>query len=63
MPFFHVNGLGQLLGSSWSICTDEPNFSGLSWVMEGDNEIRIDGEEEPSMLYTGTECAFAFCFG
>ncbi len=62
-PFFRVNGQGQLLGSSWSICTDEPNFSGFAWVMEGDNEIRIDGEEKPSILYTGTECAFSFCFG
>lgn len=63
MPFFHVDGQGQILGSSWNICTDEPNFSGLEWVMEGDNEIMIDGVEEPSVLYTGTECAFAFCFG
>ena len=44
MPFFHVEGCGHLIGRSWSVCTDEPFFNDFHFVMEANNEFRIDGE-------------------
>ncbi len=61
--FFRVGGSGHLIGRAWSICTDEPYFEGYRFVMEGNNEIRIDGEETPRVDYLGTECSFGFCWG
>ncbi|MFC1737145.1 DUF2961 domain-containing protein [Candidatus Hydrogenedentota bacterium] len=61
--FFHADGRGHLIGRAWSICTDEPFFSGYHFVMEGNNEVRIDGEEDPRADYLGTECSFGFCWG
>ena len=31
--------------------------------MEGNNEIRIDGEADPSIDYLGSECSFGLCWG
>ena len=61
--FFHAEGRGQFLGRAWSICTDEPFFKGFHFVMEGNNEIRIDGEEDPRADYLGTEDSFGFSWG
>ena len=61
--FFHVDGKGHLLGRSWSMCTDEPFFKDFFFVMEGNNEFRVDGEKQPSIDYLGTECAFGCCGG
>jgi hypothetical protein len=61
--FVHIDGIGHLLGRSWSICTDEPLFRGYNFVMEGNNEIRIDGEEKPRIDYLGTEDSFGFSWG
>lgn len=61
--FFHVDGTGHLLGRSWSICTDEPFFKKFRFIMEGNNEIRIDGEESPRIDYLGTEDSFGFSWG
>lgn len=63
LPFFHVEGRGHLLGCAWSICTDEPFFRGFHFIMEGNNELRIDGEESPRANYLGTEDAFGFSWG
>jgi len=38
-------------------------FSGMAFVMEGNNEYRVDGEREPVINYLGSECAFSFCWG
>jgi len=61
--FFHVDGRGHLLGRSWSVCTDEPFFKGFHFVMEGNNEIRIDEELFPKADYLGTEDSFGFSWG
>jgi len=62
-PFFHVDGRGHLIGRAWSICTNEPRFAGYHFVMEGNNEIRIDGDPNPSADYLGTEDSFGFSWG
>jgi hypothetical protein len=62
-PFFHVDGRGHLMGRAWSICTDEPFFKDFHFVMEGNNEIRIDGEVDPRADYLGTEDSFGFSWG
>lgn len=61
--FFHIDGTGHLIGRSWSICTDEPLFNGFNFVMEGNNEVRIDGNKEPIADYLGTEDSFGFSWG
>jgi hypothetical protein len=61
--FFHVEGTGQLIGRSWSVCTDEPLFDGFTFVMEGNNEFRIDGEDRPRVDYLGSEDSFGFSWG
>jgi len=61
--FFHIDGRGHLLGRAWNICTDEPYFQNFYLVMEGNNEVRIDGEAEPSIDYLGSECSFGLCWG
>ena len=61
--FIHIDGKGHLIGQSCSISTDEPMFKGFYYVMEGNNEIRIDGEEKPREDYLGTEDAFGFSWG
>ena len=61
--FFHIKGKGHLLGRNWSVCTDEPFFKHFHFVMEGNNEVRVDGEKQPSIDYLGSECSFGFCGG
>jgi len=61
--FFHVDGRGHLLGRHWSLCTDEPIFHGFTFVMEGNNEVRIDGAEDPTADYLGSEDSFGFSWG
>jgi len=62
-PFFHVEGAGHLLGRTLSIATDEPIFGEFCFVMEGNNEYRVDGEAEPRVDILGTECVFGMCWG
>ncbi len=61
--FLHIDGCGHLVGRSWSVCTDEPFFKDFHFVMEGNNEVRIDGEEKPRADYLGTEDSFGFSWG
>lgn len=60
--FFEVQGTGHVVGRQFSIITDEPFFRGFNVVMEGNNEIDIDGKERV-IDYLGTECSFGFCWG
>jgi hypothetical protein len=62
-PFFHVDGCGHLLGRAWSIATDEALFDDFTFVMEGNNEVRIDGDIRPTVDYLGTEDSFGFSWG
>lgn len=60
--FFEVRGTGQVIGRQFSVVTDEPIFASYNVVMEGNNEIDIDGKER-IIDYLGTECSFGFCWG
>jgi hypothetical protein len=60
--FFEVQGRGHLVGRQYSIVTDEPVFRGFQIVMEGNNEVDVDGQ--PRRLdYLGTEDSFTFSWG
>ncbi len=60
---FSLRGPGHLIGEYWNINTDEPAFEGMTFVMEGNKEYRIDGETEPSINYLGSEDSFNFSYG
>lgn len=60
--FFEIQGTGHVLGRQFSIVTDEPLFRAYGFVMEGNNEIDIDGDQR-RLDYLGTECSFGFCWG
>ena len=62
-PFFHIDGAGHLLGRHWSIATDEPLFREFAFVMEGNNEVRVDGESDVVADYLGSEDSFGFSWG
>jgi len=61
--FFHVDGSGHLVGRAWSVSTDEPYFRDFHFVMEANNEFRLDGESAPRADYLGTEDSFGFSWG
>lgn len=60
--FFQVRGAGHVLGRQFSIVTSEPIFRDFQYVMEGNNEIDIDGRER-ALDYLGTEDSFTFSWG
>lgn len=60
--FFEVQGSGHFLGRQFSVITDELLFREFNFVMEGNNEIDIDGEKR-SVDYLGTEDSFTFSWG
>ena len=60
--FFAVEGTGHLLGRQYSVVTDEPLFRGFNFVMEGNNEVDIDGQPR-KLDYLGTEDSFTFSWG
>lgn len=60
--FFEVKGTGHLLGRQFSITTDEPLFKNFDTLMEGNNEVDIDGRER-AIDYLGTEDSFTFSWG
>ena len=62
-PFLRVDGRGHLVGHAWSIATDEPLFRDFAFVMEGNNEVRVDGQEKPTADYLGSEDGFGFAWG
>jgi len=61
--FFHVDGRGHLLGTTWTITTDEPYFRGMHFVMEGNVGVRVDGSLSPVADYLGSEDSFGFSWG
>lgn len=62
ITLLEVEGAGHVLGRQFSIVTDEPWFRGFFCVMEGNNEIDIDGRER-AIDYLGTEDPFTFSWG
>ncbi|MDR3232536.1 MAG: DUF2961 domain-containing protein [Planctomycetaceae bacterium] len=63
IDFFQVSGSGHLIGRAWSVCTDEPFYNDFSFVMEGNNEVYIDGEAKQRLDYLGSEDSFTFSWG
>ncbi len=61
--FFQLEGPGHLVGEYWLVQTDEPMYTGMAFIMEANNEYRVDGERAPAINYLGSECAFNFCWG
>lgn len=61
-PMFEVRGSGHLIGRQYSVATDEPLFKEFGFVMEGNNEVDIDGRER-ALDYLGTEDSFTFSWG
>ncbi len=62
IEFFHVDGAGHILGRQLSVATNEPLFHKFNIVMEGNNEIDIDGQPR-AIDYLGTEDSFTFSWG
>ncbi len=62
IEFINIQGAGHILGRQFSVATDEPAFRGFNIVMEGNNEVNIDGEER-AIDYLGTEDSFTFSWG
>ncbi|KKK65078.1 hypothetical protein LCGC14_2977760, partial [marine sediment metagenome] len=60
--FFEIEGAGHILGRQFSVITDEPLFRAYATVMEGNNEIDIDGRPR-AIDYLGTEDSFTFSWG
>jgi hypothetical protein len=60
--FFEVEGKGHLIGRNWSIATDEPLFRSFHFVMEANNEVRVDGAKAPTADYLGSEDSFGFAW-
>jgi len=60
--FLEITGKGQVLGRQLSVVTDDPAFNGFIYVMEGNNEIDIDGQER-AFDYLGSEDSFGFSWG
>jgi hypothetical protein len=57
-----VHGAGHLIGRHYSIATADPLFRNFDTVMEGNNEVDIDGQER-ALDYLGTEDSFGFSWG
>jgi hypothetical protein len=62
VTFFETRGAGHLVGRQFSVVTDEPLFKAFQYVMEGNNEVDIDGVLR-RMDYLGTEDSFTFSWG
>lgn len=59
---FDVEGSGHLVGRQYSITTDEPIFRDFIYLMEGNNEVDIDGQTR-AIDYLGIEDSFGFSWG
>jgi hypothetical protein len=60
--FLELRGTGHILGRQFSVVTNEPFFDEYGFVMEGNNEVDIDGRER-AVDYLGTEDSFSFSWG
>lgn len=62
VTFFETEGRGHIIGRQFSVISDDPYFRDFNTVMEGNNEIDIDGKER-KLDYLGTEDSFTFSWG
>jgi hypothetical protein len=60
--FLELSGSGQLIGRQYSVVTDEPLFKEFTDVMEGNNEVDVDGKQR-AIDYLGSEDSFTFSWG
>jgi hypothetical protein len=60
--FLELSGSGQVIGRQFSVATEEPMFNEFNYVMEGNNEIDIDGQQR-AIDYLGSEDSFTFSWG
>lgn len=60
--FLDIRGSGHIIGRQFSVITDEPGFRDFNDVMEGNNEVDIDGRER-AFDYLGSEDSFTFSWG
>ena len=60
--FLRVKGRGHFVGRQFSVASDEPRFAGFSFVMEGNNEVDVDGRRR-QFDYLGSEDSFTFSWG
>ncbi len=61
--FIDIRGKGHFIGRQMSVNSDDPVWNGVfSYVMEGNNEVAIDGRER-AIDYLGTENSFTFSWG
>ena len=60
--FFEIEGSGHLIGRQFSVMHDEILFRDFTYVMEGNNEVDIDGQVR-KVDYLGTEDSFTFSWG
>lgn len=62
LPIISLKGSGHVIGRQMSVVTSEPLFRRFDWVMEGNNEVDIDGVERV-VDYLGSEDSFTFSWG
>ena len=62
IEFFKTTGKGHIIGRQLSVISNEPAFNDFGFIMEGNNEINIDGQER-AIDYLGTEDSFTFSWG
>jgi hypothetical protein len=60
--FWRTKGRGHFLGRQFTIASDEARFAGFGFVMEGNNEVDIDGRPR-AFDYLGSEDSFTFSWG
>jgi hypothetical protein len=60
--FWRARGRGHFLGRQLSIASDDARFSGFSFIMEGNNEVDVDGRRR-AFDYLGSEDSFTFSWG
>ena len=59
---FEVKGSGHIIGRQYSVSSNEQIFKSFGFIMEGNNEIDIDGQKR-AIDYLGTEDSFTFSWG
>jgi len=62
LNFLSLRGKGHVIGRQFSIATDEPNYTNFNFVMEGNNEIDVDGRPR-AVEWLGSEDSFTFSWG
>jgi hypothetical protein len=62
LSFLDLNGSGHVIGRQFSVVTDEPKYTNFGFVMEGNNEVDVDGRKR-ALEWLGSEDSFTFSWG